>query len=453
MNRSINILYNRFGLGQLALILAGYLMMEGIFSWVFLPSGALKEQYIKAFSIGVYAFMLYRFYSLKPVERGVLIFFTLMLVRLVLVSLSGYNSFFQQFTMFTVLVPVVYALFIKYVLREYQLDLLDLVSRFYLVTYVVFMVLFGRGFNFSLDQVEMDDYGPFSGDSRVIHASGILMIVIPFLYFLHRYIRDRKFPHLLLTVFCIAIMVVHQHRSVWSSAMMAGFFYFFAMIRNGHLTMGRSMNIFVQAMFAAIFTLFLVSQISPEMLSFLGERFAEILDPAKEGSTGNFRIEQREVYTELAKQHLLFGWSFEGFEMTNPMVDWWPEKTGQHFHEGYMEMLFYLGIVGLLFKFSVPGYILYRIFSRHLSEKAIIVSAFCICGLLFSFNYVLPFIYWAHAGMALYYIEQSDEAYEARLRGEAEEEESGKDIPEKDIPEPAPERIWHRREREITFTK
>jgi O-antigen ligase len=152
----------------------------------------------------------------------------------------------------------------------------------------------------------------------------------------------------------------------------------------------------------------------PDMIGFFADRFSEIFDPSKEGSTGNFRIEQREAYFKMFLERPMFGWTFEGFEMSNPLVDWWPEKTGQHFHEGYMEMLFYHGIVGLLFKYSFLIYLFFRMFSRQISQESIILLAFSLSGLLFSLNYVLPLIFWGHVGMCLFYLEQDRLASRAK---------------------------------------
>ena len=88
------------------------------------------------------------------------------------------------------------------------------------------------------------------------------------------------------------------------------------------------------------------------------------------------------------------------------MVDWWPPMTGQHFHEGYMEMLFYHGIVGIVFKYSFLVYLAIKAFSKNLSGSSIILIAFGISGLVFSLNYVLPHIFWVMIGMCLYYLEK-----------------------------------------------
>ncbi|HEU4471731.1 MAG TPA: O-antigen ligase family protein, partial [Flavisolibacter sp.] len=369
----------------------------------------------------IYGFMLYRFSHLKKGERWYIILFTLVMIRLVLESLTKYDTFFQQLTMFTVLFPVVFVIFVKCMLRALDMDLLGFMAKFYLVTYLAFMVLFGSGFSFSLESVDMDDYGPFSGDSRIIHASHILMMIIPFLWYLHHYLWERKNKYLLPLLLCFVVILVHQHRSVWSSALAASFFYLLACLRNRLLSFAMVKHLVVSGTVAALIGYFFVSNLVPGFTDFLADRFSEIFDPAKEGSTGNFRIEQREVYSAMFLERPVFGWTFEGFEMTNPLVDWWPEKTGQHFHEGYIEMLFYHGIVGLLLKYSFLLYLLVKAFSRQLSFQSVILIGFGISGLVFSFNYVPPLIFWGHVGMCLYYLEKDKEqAIEDELNEETQ---------------------------------
>jgi hypothetical protein len=331
------------------------------------------------------------------------------MLRLVLESLFKFDSFFKQLTMFTVLFPVVYILFIKYILRTMELDLLEFIAKFYLITYLIFMVLFGRGFSFSLEAVEMDDYGPFSGDSRVMHATHVFMIIIPFLWYLNQFITTRRNVFLLPVFLCVLIILVHQHRSVWSSTMVALFFYFIASLRNGVQSYAGAGKLGFGIVAVLLLSYFFASTLAPDFVEFLGSRFSEIFDPSKEGSTGNFRIEQREVYSEMFWDRPIFGWTFEGFEMPNPLVDWWPEMTGQHFHEGYMECFFTSGIVGLLLKYYYVFYLLYKIFSKNLSDQSIILASFGISGLLFSLNYVLPLIFFGHIGMCLYYFDRDEE--------------------------------------------
>lgn len=405
MNTVIKLLSTRFYLKEFLILFFAFFLTEGIFSWIFVRNSLWIEDYQKLLLIFCYGFMLYSYQQLKKSERLILILFSLLMLKLILQSLAKYDSFFRQLTMFTVLAPVVYVFFVKYLLQKMELDLLGFMAKFYLISYIAFMLLFGRGFSFSLNLVEMADYGPFSGDSRIIHASHIFMIIVPFLYYLNKFVITKKNKYLAVFAFCFAIILVHQHRSVWSSALVALFFYFFISIRNRIKLSGLWNTVFTGALILIVAYFFVVN-LHPRFIDFLSDRFSDILDPSKEGSTGNFRIQQSEVYSKLFLQRPVFGWTFQGFEMPNPLVDWWPPMTGQHFHEGYIEMLFYHGIVGLLFKYGFLVYLFIQSFSRRLSSSSIILIAFCISAFVFSFSYVLPLVFWGFVAMALYHIEK-----------------------------------------------
>lgn len=418
MNSVLKIFNYRFYVKEFIIFFVCYLLMEEMFSWLLMPNGEMIQNFEKGLSILIAGYMLYALPALKTWERIFVIFFALLMVKLVLQSLNEYGSVFQQLTMFYVLFPVIFAFFIKHICRKFDLDILEFLAKFYLVSYVVFMAWYGRGFSFSLAEIEMNDYGPYSGDGRVLHSSKIYMLIIPFLWYLHKCIERFKLTYFLPLLLCIVAILIHQHRSVWSCAIVSVFGYLALMSRTNKRAIPRIYRIGISFVLFLMVGYFFLSNLYPEFVDFMADRFGEIFEPNKEDSTGKFRADQREVYGELFWERPIFGWSFEGFEMTNPLVDWWPEKTGQHFHEGYIEILFYHGFIGFVFKFSLFFYIMYKAFSRRLSEESMIMLAFCLSGLLYSLNYVLPIIFWGHLGLCLYYIERDD-----RINAEEDEEE------------------------------
>ena len=403
---TIRIFKYRFHIVEFLVLFLLYFFNEGIFSWLILPNSNIYENITKGISLAVYGFVLFSFPKLKRDEKIFIILFTLLMVKLVFESLYEYGDFFDKFTIFTVIYPVVYVVFIKAVCRSLDFDILELVAKFYLLTYLVFMAIYGHGFGFSLAQVDMDDYGPFSGDDRVIHARSILMIIIPYLWYLSQYIQKRKIIDLLLFFLCFGIILIHQHRSVWSCTIFSTFLFILFTIRNNRKTASRFFTMFTMFAVIGTFALVYISALKPGFLDFLGSRFSEILDPDREGGTGSFRIDQTVVYGEMIKQKPIFGLSFDGFYIRNPLVDWWDEGSGQHFHEGFIEILFYHGIVGLILKYSFFAIIAVKSFTRKLSQESVILVSFCLTGLLFSLSYVLPVIFFGHIGLCLYYLEK-----------------------------------------------
>lgn len=411
MSYSIRIFNYEFEAKEVLLLFFSFFLMENIFSWLVLPNSIIILLYEKILSLVVYGLMLISFPRLRRSEKIYLGLVSFIVLRLIFESMVDYGSVFQQLTLFTILFPAVFVIYIKSICRSYDLDIVEFVAKFYLATYIIFMLIYGRGFSFSLNSVEMDDYGPFSGDSRIIHARSILMMIIPMLWNLNKYLKNASTTALLWFLFCVAVVVIHQHRSVWASSLFAMGVYFFIVVRNQIIPFSKTLKIMLTAIIGTLLLGFIVAQLFPGTLEFFNERFSEIFDPAREDGTGKFRADQRRVYFPMALEKPFFGWTFEGFEMKNPLVDWWPEKTGQHFHEGFMEMLFYHGFLGLILKYFYLGYLAVKVFSRKLSDKASILIAFSLAGLIFSFSYVLPLIFWGVVGLCLYYLEREEFEY------------------------------------------
>lgn len=406
MNRIIKIFNYQFYVKEFLVIFFTFLLMENIFSWLVLPVSVIVLMYEKILSLIIFAFVLYNFNNLKRNEKIYIGLMTFMLVRLMFISMIDYGTIFQQLTLFSVLFPVAFTIYIKCISRSLDLDLLEFLAKFYLFVYIIFMVVYGRGFSFSLDTVTMDDYGPFSGDSRIIHARSIFMMIIPLLWYLNQFLKFGKAKFLIPFLFCFVVILIHQHRSVWASAIFALGVYIFMSLRNNIVPLSKVTRLILGSIVVLAFITFIISQIYPSALTFFGERFSEIFDPAREDGTGKFRDDQRRVYFPMVLERPFFGWTFEGFEMKNPLVDWWPEKSGQHFHEGYMEMLFYHGFFGLILKYFYLIYLGFKAFSKKLSQESVILIAFSLAGLVFSFSYVLPFIFWGVVGLCLYYVEK-----------------------------------------------
>ena len=406
MNRVIKIFGYQFYLKEFLVIFFSYLMMENIFSWLVLPNSIILLTLEKVTTLIIFGFVLYNFTNLKKNEKIYIGVFCFVILRLIFESLFKYGKFFQQLTLFSVLFPVVFTIYIKCISRSLELDFLEFLAKFYIIVYIIMMIVYGRGFSFSLNSVEMDDYGPFSGDSRVIHARSILMMIIPLLWFFSKFLETYKIKYLLPFLFSLVVILIHQHRSVWASAIIAALVFLFATIRNQFISVPKIFNLLVVSFIVIIVSGILVAHIFPGFMNLLSDRFGDILDPTREGGTGRFREDQREIYLSMFLKRPIFGWTFEGFDMPNPLVNWWPAKSGQHFHEGFVEMLFYHGIVGFLLKYWFLFYISFKAFSKNLSRESIVLIAFSISGFVFSFSYVLPLIFWGHVGLCLYYLEK-----------------------------------------------
>ncbi|EOR94566.1 hypothetical protein ADIARSV_2164 [Arcticibacter svalbardensis MN12-7] len=406
MITTIRLFNYKIYLQEFLVIFFCFLLVEKSFIWFFSQNAYINEVAIKALSIAIYGYVLIKVNDLKLSEKIYVGIFTALMVKLLLQSLIEFQVFFRNFEIYTVIFPIIFTIFIKSEMRKMNADLLGFLAGFYLLSYLVFMALFGHNFSFSLEHIEPNT-GPFSGDTRILHAHSIFMLIIPFLWYLNKFINKQTIQSFLLFALCFTIILVHQHRSVWSSVIFATFVYFILVLRTNKKALTGVASFTLTSILALIIAIYFVSATFPGLLSFFGERFSEILNPSTDSGTGGFRIEQTEMYYNFIKQKPLFGWTFEGYSLENPLVDWWDANTGHHFHEGFVEILFYHGIFGLLFKFSFLIYIFFKSFSRHLSNRAVVLIPFCLSGLVFSLSYVAPLIFWGHVGLCLYYLESN----------------------------------------------
>lgn len=247
MNYSIRIGSYEFELKEMLLLFFTFFLMENIFSWLVLPVSTIILMYEKLLSIALFAIVLYNFRKLTKSEQIYLGLMGVFMVRMIFESMINYGSVFQQLTLFTILFPVAYIVFMKWICRTYDLDILEVIAWFYLGLYIVFMAIYGRGFSFSLEQVQMDDYGPFSGDSRIIHARSIFMMIIPLLWFLNEFMSKGKTKALIPLIFCLVVIIIHQHRSVWASSLFALGVYLLISFRNNQIPLSRGLKTFLGA--------------------------------------------------------------------------------------------------------------------------------------------------------------------------------------------------------------
>ncbi|MDF2432574.1 MAG: hypothetical protein JWP44_2205, partial [Mucilaginibacter sp.] len=146
MNRIIKIFGYQFYVKEFLVIFFTYLMMENIFSWLVVPSSFVLIAFEKLSSLAIFAFVLYNFTNLKRNEKIYIGVFCFLLLRLVFVSIFQYNNVFEQLTMFSILYPVVFTIYIKCVCRSLDLDFLEFLAKFYICVYLVIMIIYGRGF-------------------------------------------------------------------------------------------------------------------------------------------------------------------------------------------------------------------------------------------------------------------------------------------------------------------
>jgi O-antigen ligase len=371
-------------------------------SYLLLRNDTLITLYQKVLFSIVLVLSIFRFFKWNKTDRICFLVFILLLVKLIINSLVGYSSILVYPSVLAVIFPFLYVYFVKNLFKTLNIDIFKILITFIFLGYFVFMLFYGHDFDFSNSPILIEEAGPYSGDTRILHANSILLIELPFLYFFNKILSARK--SLFSTagfIISLIIIVIHQHRTVWITTIISCLLLLF--IKGFNKKVLRKL-LFFTILIVVTFTLLVVT--IPGLSQLLTERFLDVLDPLNEDNTGGFRYLQILAYLNYFIQKPLFGWTFSGFELSNPfLTDNWEEGSGHHFHNAYIEVLFYFGITGFFLKFY-PLYSVAKRIKKQLTDKSKILAAFSVSGFVYAFSYVPPLIFWGIAGLCLYYIEK-----------------------------------------------
>lgn len=374
-------------------------------SYLILRNEIFVVFYTKGLFLFSILYIIVKFNKLYKADRIAILIFSILLLKLIIESLMGYGSMLVYPSVAAVIFPFVYVYTIKTFIRNIEVDFVSLLSKTIIIFYFIFMIIYGKDFDFFVTPVHLEETGPFSGDTRVLHANSILLLVIPFLFFLNKLLKKVTLISIAGFFVTFLIILIHQHRTVWVFTTLATGFFFY--LNNREPTSSVKLKKGIKIILILIVGFIFLFIFLPDLQNLFIERLVDIADPLNEDNTGGFRYLQILAYLDYFVKKPLFGWTFSGFELPNPFNSGvWEEGTGHHFHDAYIEVLFYFGITGLLLKY----YPLYKIAKQatknKLSENSKILSAFCISGFLYSFSYVPPLAFWAVVGICLFYIEK-----------------------------------------------
>ncbi len=265
--------------------------------------------------------------------------------------------------------------------------------------YVINQLFLGQIFTYNL-----------TSESRTVTSNEALYLVIPFLYYLVMYIKDRRVIDFLIMLFTFAFIVFLLHRSVISAAVVvigvvAGLSVVGKLPGRG-FPMGRTV---ATLLVLAIVLAPLVSMLPVKKMNGLVDSIAGILDP-KEDNTGSWRLEQSQYYIGLIPEKPLLGWRYEGYDRGEIMENEdFPEK-GTIIHSQYIDMLFNYGAAGLALNMLIILGTLAAMYLRNrtFSTDQTVVFGFIVSGLIYAVSYQLPQFYWGFVGLGMYYAFQSN---------------------------------------------
>lgn len=315
-------------------------------------------------------------------------------ILLVLESKYDYNQYVYSFFVIKRFAYCGLALTACYVAS--RAGLLKIQYAVYLIfgLYFINQLLLGQLFSYAL-----------TSETRTTSAPEAYYLVIPFLYYMVVYVQKKRIIDLVKSLIVFGLIVFLLHRSVMSSAAVAGVIILLlagvGKISNGTANIGRTLGFFLVAILAMLPFVSLLATIKAD--GFI-EQIAGIFSPS-EDNTGSWRLEQITYYWDKIGERPLLGWRYEGYDRGEIMENEdFPEK-GTIIHSQYVDMLYNYGAVGLainlLLILGTLGVIYFR--NRTLSTEQAVLFGFIISGLLYGVSYQLPVFYWGFVGLGMFY--------------------------------------------------
>jgi hypothetical protein len=244
-----------------------------------------------------------------------------------------------------------------------------------------------------------------TSETRTVNSNETLYLIIPFVYYVAKYMKERRVLHFLLALFTFALIVFLLHRSVISAAVLtigviAGLSVM-GKLSSSSFPMGRTIG----TLTVLIIVLMPVMAMLPgKKINSLVDSISGILDP-KEDNTGSWRLEQSEHYLKLIPDKPILGWRYEGYDRGEVMENEDFPQKGTIIHSLYVDMLYNYGAAGLaLILLIILGTLLvmYRRNQAFTIEQTV-VFCFIISGLIYGISYQLPVYYWGFVGLGMYY--------------------------------------------------
>lgn len=264
----------------------------------------------------------------------------------------------------------------------------------------------------------------FTNHKRGVWSSSIYMLVFPLFYFMSNYFYKGGMFNLAMAFFSLFCIFFFQHRTVWiTSSVMIVIYYLLIKFKAQ-----KKINFIGKLMPVATVTLalgiassaFLLAQ-HPEIIDKVQESFSDIQNYDKQG-TGGWRMTQILSYIPFVEENFILGMRFEGFELPiqfyrddidAPVFE---DGNGHFFHSFYLEVFFYLGLIGMIL-FLIPTLyaIIKGLFMRTLTVNQIILFAFVCSGFVFGLSYVLPPFYYGGLGLCIAALEVESDPHESYL--------------------------------------
>ncbi|MFD2515325.1 O-antigen ligase family protein [Pontibacter locisalis] len=388
------------------------MLMDTMFLELMAPNneatqGAFLSIMVKLSAGIAMGYSLYNIRYMAPFMRVMFALTLLYVVGLVFESFLKYNTPLIYPHVFQKVFLFFYTFFIyTYYKKNEYLDL----------KHVVWFILVGFLLNVILIHPDSLSISAFTNHERGVYATSIYMLVIPFLYFMSKYLSKGGIFTMVMAFFVLFLIIFFQHRTVWiSTAFILTVYVLLVKLKSkSKVNFKKLIPLAVVIGILGIISSAFVFSIHPEIVEKFQENFSDIENYDKQG-TGGWRFNQFMSYLPFVQDNFIWGMRFEGFELPiqfyrddldEPVFE---GGNGHHFHSFYLDVLFYTGFVGLMLIWMVKFYAIGKtVRARALDQEQILLMAFISSGFVFGLSYVLPYFFYAILGLTVAYLDSNN---------------------------------------------
>jgi O-antigen ligase len=242
-------------------------------------------------------------------------------------------------------------------------------------------------------------------------GSGAAYLFVPVtLYCLNRYLTHGNILMLLSFFMCLPLIIFLQHRSVWIATAIAVPLDLLLLLRTPGAKFSFTKVVMLVALPAILGSLGITMVVlnNPEVVTRMQTNVEDMANADKQG-TGSWRLKQLESYVPYVQDRPIVGWRLEGFELPMQFYDpsndqpMWPDHTGHHFHNFYLDRAFYFGFLGVLMVVLIPIIrVVQRLFQRGpmRADTALLIAYFG-CLLVFGTSYDWSTYHFGLLGLVL----------------------------------------------------
>lgn len=236
-------------------------------------------------------------------------------------------------------------------------------------------------------------------DYRLIYCEEASVFMIPYFITLIGYLQGKK--SILWPLFFLIIIFIAQHRTVWVCSIAGTLLILFSYPKKV-LSIISVLPLIVLAISISGFVVY--NAINEDVKKQIASQFSDIVNAEDQG-TGSWRYEQSLYYLQQIKERPISGWDFTAYEKGEVMAPTeWGSEMGTHIHTGYIDSLYYFGIIGIILNYGI--FFIASTYFKKLRRFEVCFQAiliFIMVVFVYSISYQLQYYFYPLCGFGLAY--------------------------------------------------